>query len=62
MVTVTEAENFKAGEEARADVLSRAGRHPGGLADAVQHMVDAAFYRETHRAVPKESTEDTESG
>jgi hypothetical protein len=55
---MNELDDFKAGKESRAGVVSRAGR-PGGSADAVQRMVDAAFYRETHQKEPKPSTEDT---
>jgi hypothetical protein len=56
--TMSEVENFKASKEARAGVVARAAR-PAGHADVVRRLVDAAFYRETHRAVPpEESTED----
>ena len=54
---MSEAENYKAGKEARADVVHRAAHSPGST-EVVQRLVEAAFYRETHRAEPQPSTED----
>ena len=54
---MSEFDDFKAGKESRAGVMSRASQ-PGGSADTVRRMVDAAFYRETHQREPKSSTED----
>ena len=58
---MSEFEDFKAGKESRSDLVSRASR-VGGSADAVQRLVDAAVYRETHQQQEPESTEDTGSG
>jgi hypothetical protein len=55
--TVDEVESFKASKESRREVLSRASR-PGGYTDAVQRLVEAAFYRETHRTEGEPPTED----
>jgi hypothetical protein len=58
---MSEFEDFKAGKESRSGVVSRAG-HPGGSADIVQRMVDAAVYREVHQQQEPESpTEHAES-
>jgi hypothetical protein len=54
---MSEAENFKAAKEARTGVLSRSSR-PVGHGDPVTRMVEAAFYRETHRAAPERSADD----
>lgn len=48
---MNEKENFQAGEEARRDLLARAGHTPTS-GDPVRRLVDAAIYRETHRAEP----------
>lgn len=56
---MSEFEDFQAGKESRAGVVSRAS-HPGGSEDVVQRLVDAAFYREAHPKQLETSTEDTE--
>ncbi|HEU5108480.1 MAG TPA: hypothetical protein VFT95_07975 [Micromonosporaceae bacterium] len=48
---MNERENFAASEEARRDVLSRAGHTPTS-GDPVRRLVDAAIYRETHHSTP----------
>jgi hypothetical protein len=54
---MSEAEKFRASQEARADVVSGAGRS-GTHVDPVRHIVEAALYRETHRAEPAPSTDE----
>lgn len=48
---MSEKEDFRATKESLAEVVSRAGRRTRSD-DAMRRLVDAAFYRETHRAKP----------
>jgi hypothetical protein len=57
---MSEKEDFKAAKESLAEVVSRGGRR--SKSDGViRRLVDAAFYRDTHRAQPDAgSTKKTE--
>jgi hypothetical protein len=51
-VSIMSEVDFKAGREARADVVYRAARSHGHFESLMQRMVEAAVYRYTHRATP----------